>query len=172
MYHNASKALCKNLVFSTRSFAACSFKGSFSCHQSPTIITRPFSRFNRKGKGGSGTTKTDSDLAVSLPIKEEWTAVTDKASGQIYYWNEKTNETTHLGAPNPNHGALAPQQQQQEGGGMMSGLGGMVAQGMAFGTGSAIAHSVIGSMFGGGDHGGDHGGGAADNGGGDDGFDL
>lgn len=103
-------------------------------------------------------------------MKEEWTAITDKASGEIYYWNETTNETTHLGAPNPNHSALAPPPQEGGGGGMMSGLGGMVAQGMAFGTGSAIAHTAIGSMFGGGSEGG--GGGESDGGGGDDGFDI
>ena len=34
------------------------------------------------------------------------------------------------------------------GGGMMSGLGGMVAQGMAFGTGSAIAHRAVGAVAG------------------------
>ena len=31
---------------------------------------------------------------------------------------------------------------------MMSGLGGMVAQGMAFGTGSAIAHRAVGAVAG------------------------
>jgi hypothetical protein len=41
-------------------------------------------------------------------------------------------------------------QQQQQSGGMMSGLGGMVAQGFAFGAGSAVAHNVVGSFFGGG----------------------
>ena len=33
---------------------------------------------------------------------------------------------------------------------MMSGLGQTMAQGMAFGAGSSVAHSVMGSMFGGG----------------------
>lgn len=134
------------------------------------VVSRSLSRFNRKGKGrsggggGSSITPTATTTAPP-PQKEEWTAVTDEASGQIYYWNERTNETTHLGAPNPNHSALAPPP-QQESGGAMSGLGGMVAQGMAFGTGSAIAHNVIGSVFGGG---GDD---SAGDDGGDDGFDI
>ena len=34
------------------------------------------------------------------------------------------------------------------GGGMLSGLGGMVAQGMAIGTGSAIAHQAVGAVAG------------------------
>jgi hypothetical protein len=37
---------------------------------------------------------------------------------------------------------------QQGGGGMMSGLGGMVAQGMALGTGSALAHRAVDSVLG------------------------
>ena len=146
------------------------------------VITRNFSRFNRKGKGTNGTTAgaavTHSPTAP-LPIKQEWTAVKDEASGEIYYWNETTNETTHLGAPNPNLSvnAVTPAPQESGGsgsGGMMSGLGGMVAQGMAFGTGSAIAHNVIGSVFGGsGDHSGDSGdSGGGHDGGGDDGYDI
>jgi len=38
---------------------------------------------------------------------------------------------------------------------MMGGLGGMVAQGMAFGAGSAIARTAIGSMMGGSSEGGE-----------------
>lgn len=36
----------------------------------------------------------------------------------------------------------------QQGGGMLSGLGGMVAQGMALGTGSALAHRAVDSVLG------------------------
>eukprot|EP00510_Aplanochytrium_minuta_P001853 CAMPEP_0184013364 /NCGR_PEP_ID=MMETSP0954-20121128/4971_1 /TAXON_ID=627963 /ORGANISM="Aplanochytrium sp, Strain PBS07" /LENGTH=169 /DNA_ID=CAMNT_0026293543 /DNA_START=388 /DNA_END=894 /DNA_ORIENTATION=- len=46
-------------------------------------------------------------------------------------------------APTP----MAPQ--QSSGGGMLSGLGGMVAQGMAIGTGSALAHQAVNSVMGG-----------------------
>jgi hypothetical protein len=50
--------------------------------------------------------------------------------------------------------APAPAAPQQSGGGMMSGLMGTVAQGFAFGTGSAVAREavsgVMGSMGGGG----------------------
>lgn len=65
----------------------------------------------------------------------------------IYYWNKLTNETTALGAPKPTAGAPAPQQQQS--GGMLSGLGGVMAEGFAFGVGSSIARNVVGSFFGG-----------------------
>jgi len=51
--------------------------------------------------------------------------------------------------------APAPQQQtRSSGGGMLSGIGSTIAQGMAFGTGSSIAHHAVGaavnSMSGGG----------------------
>ncbi len=74
----------------------------------------------------------------------------DKATGHTYYWNVHTNETTALGDPKPAGGAVAQQQQEQQPGFM-----GMVAQGMAFGVGSSIAHNAIGSLFGGGGGGGD-----------------
>merc|ERR1712160_81556 len=50
--------------------------------------------------------------------------------------------------------------------GMMSGMGGMMATGMALGAGSAVGHMAVSSMMGGGGHGGGHGGGnGGDNGG-------
>jgi hypothetical protein len=170
---NTSKVVCRHITSSATAASSSPFL-RFAPALRPTarnsVLSRQFSRFNRKGKGGGGSKSTTSAVTATPPppVKEEWSAVTDEASGQIYYWNEKTNETTHLGAPNPNHNTLAPPPQEQQGGGMMSGLGGMVVQGMAMGTGSAIAHGVIGSMMGGGG-GGDDG---HDDGGGDDGFDI
>jgi len=55
------------------------------------------------------------------------------------------NTATHTQAPLRN-----PQTAQPQSGGMFSGLGGVLAQGMAFGAGSAIAHSAIRSVTGGG----------------------
>ena len=40
----------------------------------------------------------------------------------------------------------APPAQQGGGGGMLSGIGSTIAQGMAFGTGSAIAHRAVGAV--------------------------
>lgn len=49
--------------------------------------------------------------------------------------------------PAPRQAAPAPAPvQQQQSGGMMSGLLGTVASGMAFGTGSAIAHRAVGAV--------------------------
>lgn len=98
----------------------------------------------------------DAPPATAQPHHETdpWVAVTDKATGMVYYWNTVTNETTHLGAPKPGTSVAyyAPgtvPATASSGGGMMSGIGGMVAQGMAFGAGSAIAHNAIGALFGG-----------------------
>lgn len=41
--------------------------------------------------------------------------------------------------------AAAPPAVQSSGGGMLSGIGSTIAQGMAFGTGSAIAHRAVGA---------------------------
>ncbi|RHY28301.1 hypothetical protein DYB32_006082 [Aphanomyces invadans] len=49
-------------------------------------------------------------------------------------------------APAPVQAAPAPAPMQQQSGGMMSGLLGTVASGMAFGTGSAIAHRAVGAV--------------------------
>mmetsp|Transcript_12051 Transcript_12051/g.17671 ORF Transcript_12051/g.17671 Transcript_12051/m.17671 type:complete len:149 (+) Transcript_12051:93-539(+) len=50
-------------------------------------------------------------------------------------------------APRPAAQPPAPQQ-ASSGGGMLSGIGSTIAQGMAFGTGSAIAHQAVGAVAG------------------------
>jgi hypothetical protein len=94
--------------------------------------------------------------------------VKDEASGKIYYWNTTTDETTALGEPRP----AAPSVQQQAGQPEAApGLGRVMAEGMAFGVGSAVANQVVGSamgsMFGGSDSSSNDSGG-----GGDDDYDL
>lgn len=104
--------------------------------------------------------------------EDPWVSVLDKNSNQIYWWNQATNETTGLGAPRPQSGAVGPAVQPGQGGSMMGGLAGVVAEGMAFGVGSAIAHRAVGavasSMFGGGSDNTGGGGGGGD----DDGWDI
>lgn len=89
----------------------------------------------------------------NLP-ENAWVPVTDEASGQVYWWNQSTNETTALGAPKPTTVSLAqqaPQQIYQQGQQPTMGqaVGGMFASGIGFGVGSSVAHHAIGSMFGG-----------------------
>jgi len=98
---------------------------------------------------------------------DAWEAVTDKASGQVYYWNKATNETTALGAPKPVGGALGQPVQQQAAPSLM----GMVVEGFAFGTGASLARHAVGSFFGGGGGGGGGGGASGDSGGDDGGGD-
>ena len=96
-------------------------------------------------------------------LEDPWEEVKDETTGQTYWWNVQTNETTALGAPKPmGTTSLAPSQQQgapppvgqpPQQRSMMGAFGSMVAEGMAFGTGSAIAHRAIGSIFGGGGYG-------------------
>lgn len=97
---------------------------------------------------------------IPAPAQDPWTEVRDPASGQIYYWNKATNETTALGAPKPS-GIAAPQQQES----LAGSLGRTVAEGFAFGVGSSVARSMVGSMFGGSSH--SDGGGEAISSGGD-----
>eukprot|EP00605_Chrysophyceae_sp_TOSAG23-4_P002965 GSChrysophyteH1.ASY1.ANO1.3267.1 assembled CDS len=114
-------------------------------------------RRGRAGSDGSSIAKTPPPPANAA---DPWVEVKDER-GQIYYWNTETDETTAVGEPRPT-GMTAAQAPQ---GGAMAGFAGMVAQGMAFGTGSSLAHHAIGSLFGGGDDSG----GSDDASGGDDG---
>lgn len=53
--------------------------------------------------------------------------------------------------PLPTHTPIQPQTQQR--GGLMSGIGSTIAQGMAFGAGSEVAHQTVRSFMGGPSHG-------------------
>ncbi|KAJ1447994.1 hypothetical protein M885DRAFT_540710 [Pelagophyceae sp. CCMP2097] len=108
-------------------------------------------------------------VGAALPT---WEPVVDPSTKGIYWWDTATDVTTPVGAACPavdaplahyqggaaaqyqqgslqqQGGAMMQHQQPQQGGGMMSGLGGMVATGMAFGGGSAIAHQAVGAAAG------------------------
>ena len=104
----------------------------------------------RKGGSRPSTGNLTVPPPAPLAVEDAWVEVEDKPSGLKYFWNTETNETTALGAPKPT-GVAAEQAAQPpaQSGGMMSGLGRVVAEGFAFGVGSSIAHSMVGSMFGG-----------------------
>lgn len=140
-----------------------------------SLIHRQFAIKRTTTKRRSGAVSSKTAVAVAddgsappppsrpLTVDEAWEPVKDEASGGIYYWNTLTNDVTHVGAEHPvltaqrlqqlqgqSGGVIQTQGQQTGSGGMMSGLGGVVAQGMAFGVGSSIAHHAVGSILGGG----------------------
>ena len=59
----------------------------------------------------------------------------------------RSASTSTTPAPMQQSAPPAPMQ-QSSGGGMLSGIGSTIAQGMAFGTGSAIAHRAVGAVAG------------------------
>ena len=82
-----------------------------------------------------------------MTTSDPWVAVKDpNGSGQIYFWNQHTDETTALGAARPS-GLGQPQPQPQP---QRQGFLGMVAEGMAFGTGMHLAGRAVSSILGGG----------------------
>eukprot|EP00542_Grammatophora_oceanica_P018259 CAMPEP_0194028394 /NCGR_PEP_ID=MMETSP0009_2-20130614/2372_1 /TAXON_ID=210454 /ORGANISM="Grammatophora oceanica, Strain CCMP 410" /LENGTH=161 /DNA_ID=CAMNT_0038667775 /DNA_START=68 /DNA_END=553 /DNA_ORIENTATION=+ len=60
----------------------------------------------------------------------------------------RSASTSSVPAPKPKAAPPAVPQ-QSSGGGLLSGIGSTIAQGMAFGTGSAIAHRAVGAVAGG-----------------------
>lgn len=105
-------------------------------------------------KAGRGRRIVKSDVSKPkipkpLEFKDPWVEVLDKSSGQVYYWNQTTDETTAIGEPKPTDGNRSITTPAAPEPSMMGGLAGMVAQGAAFGVGSSLAHNALGSMFGG-----------------------
>ncbi|EFJ49601.1 hypothetical protein VOLCADRAFT_89485 [Volvox carteri f. nagariensis] len=50
---------------------------------------------------GAGTSPASTSQPTPVEEDEEWTEVVH-SSGQLYYWNQRTGETTRLGEPKPN----------------------------------------------------------------------
>ena len=136
----------------------------FSC--SKRLISNTTRTLQRLPQGR----KTKVQIKQQIVPIDPWTEVKDKESGLTYWWNQQTNETTHLGAtkptlineltpPGPAQQQLQTQPQQ---GGMLSGLGGVMAEGFAFGVGSSIARSAVNAIFDSGSGEGDSGGGGDD----------
>ena len=77
----------------------------------------------------------------------KWVAVVDDATGQVYYWNRATNETTALGEPRPGPAGRLPAHPQGEV--VAGGLGSSIVQIFAMGFGVSIGFAIIGRIFGG-----------------------
>lgn len=116
----------------------------------------------RRRRGGATSNGLARRNEVPPPASNDpWQPVTDKSTGQVYWWNTATDETTALGAPKPMNNQLAQPEPQRPG------FLGMVAEGMAFGTGMHLAGRAVSSMLGGSSGSGN----AGDAGGGSDGSD-
>ena len=114
----------------------------------PRVVSRHLARnVIKKPSSKAITNQKSGNLQAPPPIEDPWKAITDKATGQIYYWNTETNETTALGQPKPNSPSLL--NNQQPAGTTMGSLGSVMAEGFAFGVGSSIARNVVGNLFGG-----------------------
>ncbi|KAL0035139.1 hypothetical protein WJX79_002976 [Trebouxia sp. C0005] len=75
---------------------------------------------------------------------EQWTEVLDTTSGQKYYWNQQTNETSAVGEPKPGPlGRVQNRVMPVQAAGAGSSLLGMVAAG----AGMGLVFSVIGRIF-------------------------
>eukprot|EP00811_Abedinium_folium_P008298 NODE_17667_length_932_cov_2.366460.p1 GENE.NODE_17667_length_932_cov_2.366460~~NODE_17667_length_932_cov_2.366460.p1 ORF type:complete len:254 (+),score=77.63 NODE_17667_length_932_cov_2.366460:84-845(+) len=99
--------------------------------------------------------ETNETTALGAPKpgrRDPWEAVTDPSTGQIYWWNKETNQTTALGAPKPSALAPAaggaPPAEPQQSGGMLRGMAGAIADGMAWGAGMSMAGRLVDGIMG------------------------
>eukprot|EP00518_Triparma_eleuthera_P021817 CAMPEP_0197550334 /NCGR_PEP_ID=MMETSP1320-20131121/3963_1 /TAXON_ID=91990 /ORGANISM="Bolidomonas sp., Strain RCC2347" /LENGTH=155 /DNA_ID=CAMNT_0043110693 /DNA_START=235 /DNA_END=702 /DNA_ORIENTATION=- len=69
-----------------------------------------------------------------------------RRGGSSFSFGKKPSSSSS--APVRRPAASPPAPQQSSGGGMMSGMAGTIAQGMMFGTGSAIGHRAVGAVAG------------------------
>lgn len=86
----------------------------------------------------------------STPFHSQRSRRGGSSSGGGLFGSKKAAPAPTRSAPRPTPPARAPAAhppaQQSSGGGMLSGIGSTIAQGMAFGTGSAIAHRAVGAV--------------------------
>jgi len=80
---------------------------------------------------------------------EEWTAVRDDDTGEVYYWNRATNETTALGEPRPGPEGRVPAHYRTPPQQAAAGLGSSIIQIFAMGFGVSIGFAIIARIFGG-----------------------
>ncbi|KAI3433625.1 hypothetical protein D9Q98_003434 [Chlorella vulgaris] len=110
---------------------------------------RPATHATPSTKAQAAPAATRGPLVPTRSGSSEWTEVVHQQSGQTYYWNESTGETTAVGEPRPGpEGRLstrpaspftAPQQARSA----ASGLGQLVAMGAGVGLVFALLSRVF-----------------------------
>lgn len=119
--------------------------GRYSCARiAPVVLLRNAPLSVGRKSSRSKRPRPPAPKEASKEDFDPWMEVRDEATGQTYWWNPDTDETTALGEPKPGSSVApspssAPPPTQQQQGGMMSGLGGVMAEGFAFGVGSSVA---------------------------------
>mmetsp|Transcript_85967 Transcript_85967/g.135736 ORF Transcript_85967/g.135736 Transcript_85967/m.135736 type:complete len:213 (-) Transcript_85967:351-989(-) len=95
---------------------------------------------------GSSAPPPPSSAAPPAAAPDPWTEVVDPSSGQKYWWNKTTNETTAVGAPKPTGVNEAQQQVAQPSTGSM--LRSALVDGIGWGIGSSMAHRLVDGVLG------------------------
>lgn len=67
---------------------------------------------SKKSSGGRSVSAGEKALQEVPHPRESWTEVADPKSGQTYWWNKSTNQTTALGEPRPETFRLPPSAQR------------------------------------------------------------
>ena len=81
--------------------------------------------------------------APGTELSKDWTPVKDKATGDVYYWNERTDEVTAVGET---PGELLASRKLP--GNSFGGFSGSLMQLAAYGAGVTVSFAVVRSLFG------------------------
>lgn len=79
----------------------------------PAMSPSPIVRHLLPSLTSQYSTEKQTADAKSVTQEDDWTEVVHQETGQIYYWNQRTGETTALGEPKPGSDGQRSRQQQQ-----------------------------------------------------------
>ncbi|GMH45369.1 hypothetical protein BSKO_13326 [Bryopsis sp. KO-2023] len=110
---------------------------------SAAALSRALSRRSSpRPRSGSALTPQGEKKAE---VVDSWTEVRDKTTGELYYWNERTGETTALGEPRPGPEGRRVQQHEQPR--FSQPTVGSMGQMLVMGAGFVFAASMIRMIF-------------------------
>lgn len=87
------------------------------------------------------------DSKALAPVPAGWQPVQDKVTGGTYFWNERTGQTTAVGAPRP-EGEYLPAQYEAPAPTTAAGAARGVAGLVAWGAGITFAFAGVRALFG------------------------